>query len=313
MSIKNLTKCFLLVTAALVWAVSGNAQTTFENGKLYHIYASGNKDNVVYQNGVSVGLGNYEDGNTAQFWKISELSGSWRIINPVTNQALRANGNKVEVGENNGSDEAQLWKFEDGLLIPANNPSIAVVKHNGGLAFIAKDRAATINAAKFRIEESKYAGFDDNLTYRILSVANEGTVLGNNDSGENNSAIVGEAVDADNRGQYWNIKTIDTFTFAVENAFYGQNFDDGGGNASIDYLLQWPATAGVWNNAKFRFEPVEGEAGTYLIVSAGKSDKMYTLKEGRMNPMLRIFLLCPRTLLGRNVSIAVFGWHRRTL
>ena len=70
----------------------------------------------------------------------------------------------------------------------------------------------------------------------------------------------------------------------VENAFYPQNFDDGGGNAAIDYLLQWPAQEGVWNNAQFRFEPVKGQSGTYLIRSAGasKQGKMYALRNDRL-------------------------------
>ena len=98
----------------------------------------------------------------------SELSGSWRIINPVTGNALRLNGNKVEVGENNGSDEAQLWKYENGLLIPTNSPNYALAKGQGGtLVVIKKETALTHKAAQFRFEVSKYAGFDDNLTYPL--------------------------------------------------------------------------------------------------------------------------------------------------
>ena len=283
MSINNLKKALALCTAALFCTLGSFAQGTFEKGKLYHIYASGDKGNVVYEmKNNAVGLSDYEEKNAAQYWKISELSGSWRIINPVTDHALRVNGNRVEVGENNGSDEAQLWKYENGLLIPSNTPSVAVAKSKNGLVLISKEKAAGLKAAQFRFEVSKYAGFDDNLTYLIRTATNPEIVLGNGDSGENNSRIVAEKADAGNRGQYWNVKTIDLYTFAVENAFYGQNFDDGGGNASIDYLLQWPAVAGIWNNAKFRFEPVEGRNGIFIITSAGKEGTMYALKEGRM-------------------------------
>lgn len=283
MSNNRLKQGLTLAIMALFVAISGSAQTTFIKGKLYHIFASGDKGNVVTEKkDNAVSLADLEDKNAAQYWRISDLSGSWRIINPVTNHALRVNGNRVEVGENNGSDEAQLWKYEDGLLIPANSPGVAVAKSKGALVLISKDKAATHKAAQFRIEEAKYAGFDDDLTYLIRWAVNPNIVIGNNDSGENNARIVGEELDADNRGQYWNVKTLDLYTFAVENAFYGQNFDDGGDNASIDYLLQWPATIGVWNNAKFRFEPVEGQKGCFLIVSAGKEGTMYTLKDGRM-------------------------------
>ena len=280
--LNNLKKglAFLFAT---VFSVCASAQATFEKGKLYHIYTTGNNNNVVYEmKDNKVGVTDFEKENAAQFWKISELSGSWRIINPVTDHALRVNGNHVEVGENNGSDEAQLWKFEEGLLIPANSPHVAVAKSKDKLVLIKRDKAATIKAAQFRIEESEYAGFDDDLTYLICAAADSAVVLGNNDSGENNAHIVGELADANNRGQYWKIKTLDLYTFAVENAFYGQNFDDGGANESINYLLQWPAVTGIWNNAKFRFEPVEGRRGTYIIVSVNKANDMYALKEGRM-------------------------------
>ena len=283
MSIKNLKGCLLLLAVSLLGVIDGSAQAAFEKGKLYHIYANGNKENVLTEKkDNAVWLTDLEEKNAAQYWKVSELSGSWRIINPVTNHALRVNGNKVEVGENNGSDEAQLWRFENGLLIPANSPQATVVKYKDGLALISKEKAMNHKAAQFRFVESAYAGFDDDLTYLICPAGFPGMVIGNGDSGENNSRIVAEKADAANRGQYWSIKTIDLYTFAVENAFYGQNFDDGGNNASIDYLLQWPAVTGVWNNAKFRFEPVAGMPGTFLITSASKEGTMYTLKNGRM-------------------------------
>ena len=283
--LNNIKRTLLTAVVAFVAILGSYAQAQFEKGKLYHIYAQGKKQNVVYEKkGNAVGTTDYEERNAAQYWKISELSGSWRIINPVTDHAMRAAGDRVELGENNGSDEAQLWKFEDGLLIPTNNPAVAAVKEkNGSIALIAKEKAAGNPAAKFTITESDFAGFDDNLTYRIRSAADNSLVLGNGDSGENNARIVAEKSNDENRGQYWSIKTIDIFTFAVENAFYGQNFDDGGGNSAIDYLLQWPAVAGIWNNAKFAFEPVKGEKGKYHIVSKGKADKMYSLVNGRMS------------------------------
>ena len=282
--LKTKNRTLLLAIVALFATIGSFAQVQFEQGKLYHIYTQGKKQNVVTEKkGNKVETTDYEERNAAQYWKVSELSGSWRIINPLTDHAMRAAGNKVELGENNGSDEAQLWKMEDGLLIPTNNPSVAAVKEkNGSISLIAKEQAAQNPAAKFTFTVSDFAGFDDNLTYRIRSAADKEQVLGNGDSGENNARIVAEKTDSENRGQYWSIKTIDLFTFAVENAFYGQNFDDGGGNASIDYLLQWPAVAGIWNNAKFTFEPVKGNKGVYQIISKGKADKMYTLVNGQM-------------------------------
>ena len=262
------------------------AQVAFQQGKLYHIATKDKASQVltIDQNGALIS-GALNKENTGQYWKLSELSGSWRIINPVTNQALRVDAVLVELGENNGSDEAQLWKVEGDLLIPTNNPGVVLaVAKNGTFTTIPKAQAAQTKGAHFNIRAAEAAGFDDALTYRIRCAAQPKLVLGNGDSGENNARIVAETVGAENRGQFWNIKTIDLFTFAVENAFYGQNFDDGGDNASIDYLLQWPATVGQWNNARFHFVPVPGKADTYVIQSAnkGKQQNMYALRGGQL-------------------------------
>ena len=262
------------------------AQVAFQQGKLYHIATKDKASQVltIDQNGALIS-GALNKENTGQYWKLSELSGSWRIINPVTNQALRVDAVLVELGENNGSDEAQLWKVEGDLLIPTNNPSVVLaVAKDGSFTTIPKAQAAQTKGAHFNIRAAEAAGFDDALTYRIRCAAQPKLVLGNGDSGENNARIVAETVGKENRGQFWNIKTIDLFTFAVENAFYGQNFDDGGDNASIDYLLQWPATVGQWNNARFHFVPVPGKADTYVIQSAnkGKQQKMYALRGGQL-------------------------------
>ena len=278
---------FVLTFIAVLLAASGAwAQGTFEKGKLYHIYTSATTKNVVSEHsGKTVKTTNFDPKDVHLYWKVSELSGSWRIINPVSNQALRAEGDRVELGENNGSDEAQLWLVEGNLLIPTNRADMAAcVTSKGELVLIKKNQAKKNKAAQFSFKPSAQAGFDDDLTYLIRSYGQKKIVLGNHDSGENNARIGGETFDKKNRGQYWNIKTIDLFTFAVENAFYGQNFDDGGNNASIDYLLQWPATIGVWNNAKFHFTPVKGQQGVYHLVSANpaKADKMYALRNNQL-------------------------------
>ena len=283
MSINNLKRCMTLTLIAMLCVAGGHAQTVFEKGKLYRIIGSSKTENIVYEKGNTVGMTDREEMNPTQLWKVSELSGSWRIISPTTNRALRANGKRLELGENNGSDEAQLWKYENGMLIPTNNPYVAMVKGKGGVLFLT-DRMSVENhkAAQFTFEESEVAGFDDDAIYRFRAANDTTIVLGNGDSGENNAAIAGEIIDEMNRGQFWSIKTIDMFTFAIENAFYSQNFDDGGNNESITHLLQWPATTGVWNNAKFTFEAVNGQPGKFLIVSKGKPDSMYALVDNRM-------------------------------
>ena len=287
----------LCVTSALM------AQTAFRKGALYNLFPATDGHLVLQLDGDKTSFQGLDTTVEGQYWTVTDLSGSVRIINPFSNQALRADGNKVGIGENNGSDEAQLWKVETFqgkmrdavILVPANRPEVAMCREaDGTLSLIPVAEARTKNAAAFRISESVEYGFDADATYRIQPYGQTELSLGNGDSGENNARIVAEKTDTTNRGQYWAMTMIDLTQRAVEGAFYTQNFDDGGGNPSIDYLLQWTAVAGVWNNARFRFEPVEEAPQSsilnpqpsrpYRILSASKqkAGKMYALREGRM-------------------------------
>ena len=272
-------------------AGAGWAQDAYVRGSLYRVISQADRSGKAL--GMTAGgklqMAAPDAADVSQYWTLSELSGSWRIINPFSNRAVRTEGDRVEQGENNGSDEAQLWKTEPAaggtvLLVPTNRSDMAAaVRPDGSVALLPKAKAAADKAARFRIAEADKAGFDVALTYRIRSVAHPELVLGNGDSGENNARIVGEKADAGNRGQYWTVKMLDLDRRVVENAFYTQHFDDGGDNAAIDYLLQWPAQEGVWNNAQFRFEPV-GQDGAWRILSASerKAGKMYALRDGRL-------------------------------
>ena len=223
----------LCVTSALV------AQTSFRKGAYYNLFPATDGRIALQLEGDKAKFQKLDAAAEGQYWTVTDLSGSVRIINPFTNQALRADGNKVGVGENNGSDEAQLWKVEtfEGkmrgavILIPANRPDVAMCREqNGTLSLIPVDEARTKNAAAFRIDESVEYGFDADATYRIHPFGQPGMSLGNGDSGENNARIVAEKNDTTNRGQYWQMTMIGLTERAVAGAFYTQNFDDGGGN-----------------------------------------------------------------------------------
>ena len=68
MSIKNIKRSLFAFMALMCFAGT-SAQVAFEKGKLYHIYANGNKDNVVYEmKDKAVGLTDFEKDNAAQFW-----------------------------------------------------------------------------------------------------------------------------------------------------------------------------------------------------------------------------------------------------
>ena len=96
----------LFMTSALM------AQTAFRKGALYNLFPATDGHLLLQLDGDKTKFHKWDNTAEGQYWTVTELSGSVRIINPFTNQALRADGNKVGVGENNGSDEAQLWKVE---------------------------------------------------------------------------------------------------------------------------------------------------------------------------------------------------------
>lgn len=286
---KSITQHWLTLALLLCFSTLGLQAQSFKQGVLYHVVSALKGQVVDFDKQGNLTLSKLNNNVPNQHFTMNELSGSWRIINPFTNQAVRTQGEALALGENNGSDEAQLWKVQtDGQyvnLIPTNRPNMAAAVQGNKLVLIARAKATGNKAAQFSISEAAQAGFDADLTYRIRSLQHPEWVLGNGDSGENNAHIVAEKADAQNRGQYWNIKMLDLTRRVINNAFYTQNFDDGGDNASIDYLLQWPAQEGVWNNAQFKFEPVAGHAGIYIIRSAGNKDKaarMYALQNGQL-------------------------------
>ncbi|MBR1712047.1 MAG: DUF4981 domain-containing protein [Alloprevotella sp.] len=116
-------------------AVSASAQSvTFDQGYLYELRdISNDPEGVPYatlKNGELFRLeGEGSTGEEYRLWRLEQLSGGWRIINPATNVALRVSSEgQLETGEVNGSDEAQLWNIDayDGAykLVPANSKAV---------------------------------------------------------------------------------------------------------------------------------------------------------------------------------------------
>ena len=289
------TAQFILFILTLLVTLPIAAEVTFEKGALYTIRPKKSQTSVIHftenKSGCAIQAGKSEGNETNTLWSIVDLSGSYRLINPFANLSIHATGEgAIETAENNGSDESQLWKLESVgedtyILVAANRPDKAIkTAGKNKLALANKKEAKNNPDAHFVIKKSRIAGFDANTAYQIVSANNAEMVLGNGDNAANNAPICLEKRDADNRGQYWSISMIDANTRAVGGLFYTQNFDDGGGNVSINYLLQWPAEPGVWNNAKFTFLPVEGEKGVYQIASANpaKSQYVYEAKGGRL-------------------------------
>ena len=106
-------KILVSLACIFVWAVSmACAQVNFAKDKLYNIAPAGQKGKVI---GYKAGGGEallvkQRAADQLQQWALSNLSGSFRILNPFENKAVHNKaGQAVGITENNGSDESQLW------------------------------------------------------------------------------------------------------------------------------------------------------------------------------------------------------------
>ncbi len=234
---------FLLMLALLMCIV---AQAQFRKGALYE-------------------LSSIKTEYPTQLFTLKDLSGSWVIVDPFKQRALRMGERGIEFAQENGSDELQKW-----TITRQGNGTYTLSPTNG-----------SGKLQGIRITESQYLGTDVNCTYRFRSVANPTMVLGDGDDGGNNVKIRAEEQDSLNRGQYWRIHTLRLGQHMIEGAFYATAMDDGGDNAAINYLLQWPAGPGNPGNARMQIEQVKNQKGIYRIVSAGKK-QMFVMDKGQM-------------------------------
>lgn len=95
-----------------------------------------------------------------QQWRISHLSGSYRLGNPFVDRSLHARADKVlGVTETNGSDESQLWLIQKSgsyvQLVPANMPDLILRCTSDGKLVMADRKAAEKDAeTHFLIQKS---------------------------------------------------------------------------------------------------------------------------------------------------------------
>lgn len=276
--------CLSALFLALSLPMMGQTKA-WRKGALYQLQAT-SSGKVLDANGSAATLAPTDAQRTQQYWTIAPLSGSWRILNPFTQQALRHNGDRLETGEINGSDENQLWSIEQSangvVLVPATRRDKAVAVDRNG-QFVLVD-LATLKGKQpqLRAVAAGVSGFDDQQTYRLRLVNKPGYVLGNGEVPENGRRIMAEPQDSAHRGQYWSVKMLDLQRRMVENAYFTQHFDDGGNNASIDYLLQWPASLRNPGNAQLTILPVPGQEGAFVIASFNKKGKMFALRGNEM-------------------------------
>ena len=124
----------LVLVAVLLMSNALVAQVAFRKGALYNLFPATDGKLVLQLDGNKAAFQKMDAAVEGQYWTVTDLSGSIRIINPFTNQALRADGDKVGVGENNGSDEAQLWKIVETPSIEGRRGMKASVATTGDSA-----------------------------------------------------------------------------------------------------------------------------------------------------------------------------------
>lgn len=240
---KQIKALFLTAAALLAACFTASAQD-FEQGRLYNLLPASLDAEALTVASEGLTLSALDPDLAGQHFTLTELSGSWRIINPFTNLAVRTEGNSLEAGENNGSDESQLWKIEalskgGYLLVPANRTDRAAAVRGGKLVLISKSQAKNSKAARFEITPSLRPGFDETLAYQFLPA----------DNPEYKSE------------RYWTVKMLGLNSVQLDNALYPQGF----------------------GNAIFTFEPVAGQPETYILRPLeSKNPEMFTLDADRL-------------------------------
>ena len=126
---RNILVCLMCVWVCAVCTV--HAQVGFARNKLYNIVPVNHPGKVLGYDADSqrVLLSNSNEADKLQQWSITNLSGSFRFINPFENKAVHAKGdNTLGITENNGSDESQLWLVKKNgkylQIFPSNSPEL---------------------------------------------------------------------------------------------------------------------------------------------------------------------------------------------
>ncbi|MBR1593453.1 MAG: DUF4981 domain-containing protein [Alloprevotella sp.] len=120
---------FLLTLALVQLAATAQGDVTFRADRLYEFRDISTQPHqtsfATATDGTLLPLRGDGEGDADEerwMWRLEMLSGSWRIVNPAANVALRiGTDGRMETGEVNGSDEAQLWRIVPVTMAP-NDP-----------------------------------------------------------------------------------------------------------------------------------------------------------------------------------------------
>ena len=160
----------LLIVLMGTWQ-GASAQVSFAKDKLYNIFPSQLSGKVIAMEAAkpTALVLPHHGNNKRQQWSVTDLSGSFRLMNPFEDLALHARtDNMLGVTEKNGSDESQLWtiqpKGEGYQIVPTNTPHLMLVcNEQGQLVLLPKKKAEGMAGALFYIKESRMKAPDSML------------------------------------------------------------------------------------------------------------------------------------------------------
>lgn len=155
MNLKKHPLLIALLCFFTMMAPAAKGELKPDQSALYRVYAPEiNKSLACNASGSAVLTAKSAEGTDAA-WSVTSLSGAWRFINPESDMALRAEANRVTMGENNGSDEAQLWRMESVashperfLLKLANRPDAFLCADQGKLIVAQRSKATAWQLVK---------------------------------------------------------------------------------------------------------------------------------------------------------------------
>lgn len=161
---KFINKHLWLLSVLLLLPFGVEAQSgmkPFDANKVYNIALPQANNRVIsYNDRLNPVLVQQNAKDNAQQWVVTNLSGSYRFINPFENKALHVrSNNQLGITENNGSDESQLWTLKavsdnQVQLIPTNTPSMVLALANGRLQLVDAAQAGTAPNTLFLINLS---------------------------------------------------------------------------------------------------------------------------------------------------------------
>lgn len=160
---KKILICLIYVWVSAV--CTAHAQVGFARNKLYNIVPVNYSGKAVGYDPDSkrVVLSVSNDADKLQQWSITNLSGSFRFINPFENKAIHATGdNTLRITENNGSDESRLWIIKKSgkflQIYPSNSPDLILAcQQKGRLVLVDKVKFLNNPETYFYINVSKVA------------------------------------------------------------------------------------------------------------------------------------------------------------